>query len=159
MPKVLRTPNGRGIYLIPRSGSHSIAAAVMQSFHPEIAIDASAHPAASYPDAGGEGPVCVIVRNPVERFRSMVAHAQSTVEEQLAAPRYGCEFCHGRTYDAYFRFEDQLQACADWLGITVPLPHLDGTDEADKPVLTPEQEAAVRVAYAADIALWESLQP
>jgi len=29
---------------------------------------------------------------------------------------------------------------------------------ASKPLLTPEQEARVREIYAADIALWESLQ-
>jgi hypothetical protein len=131
---------------------------MLQSFHPDIEVTEPHHPAFFYPNSSG-GPIGVIVRNPVERFRSMVAHAQSTVEEQLASPRYGCEFCHGRTYDVYFRFEDQLQACADWLGITGPLPHLDSTEEADKPVLTPEQENRVREIYADDIALWESLRP
>jgi hypothetical protein len=58
-----------------------------------------------------------------------------------------------------FLFESQLQECADWLGITVPLPQIDATEEANKPTLTPEQEARVREIYAADIALWESLQP
>jgi hypothetical protein len=159
MPKVLRTPNGRGIYLIPRSGSHSFAAAALQSFHPSAEINSNEHPAASYPAAESGGLVCVIVRNPIERFRSMVAHAQSTVDQQLASPKYGCEFCHGYNFDMYFRFEDQLQECANWLGITVPLPHLDGTDDAEKPILTAEQEARIREIYAADIALWESLQP
>ena len=145
--------------LIPRSGSHSIAAAMLEAFHPEIAVDPGQHPAASYPDGAHAGQVCAIVRNPVERFRSMVAHTGTTVEEQLDRPRYGTEFTHGTQFTRLFRFEDQLQECANWLGITSQLPHLDSTDENDKPTLTPEQEARVREIYAEDIALWESLQP
>jgi hypothetical protein len=58
----------------------------------------------------------------------------------------------------YFRFEDQLDAAAEWLGLSLPLPHEDATDEASKPTLTAEQESLVREIYAADIALLESLQ-
>lgn len=87
----------------------------------------------------------------------MVAHAGTSVEEQLARPRYGAEFTHGTQFDRLFRFEDQLQECADWLGITVPLPHLDATEPSDKPTLTPQEEASVREIYAADIEIWESL--
>lgn len=159
MPKLLVSSNGRAIALIPRSGSHSIAAAMLASFYPDLPVTAGQHPAASYPAIDHAGAVCAIVRNPVERFRSMVAHAGTSVEEQLARPRYGAEFTHGTQFDRLFRFEDQLQECAGWLGITVPLPHLDATEPAEKPILNPEQEYRVREIYAADIALWESLQP
>jgi hypothetical protein len=38
-----------------------------------------------------------------------------------------------------------------------PVPQENAEPEEKKPVLTVEQEAAVRLAYADDIALWESL--
>jgi hypothetical protein len=59
----------------------------------------------------------------------------------------------------HFAFPAQIDACAEWLGLETPVPQLNGEPEEAKPVLTAEQEAAVRAAYAADIALWESLQP
>jgi len=58
----------------------------------------------------------------------------------------------------YFRFEDQLNEAAEWLGLPTPLPQEDATNEADKPTLTAEQEARLREIYADDVALWESLQ-
>jgi hypothetical protein len=58
----------------------------------------------------------------------------------------------------HFRFSDQIDACAEWLGLENPVPQLNAEPEENKPTLTPEQEAAVREAYSADVALWESLQ-
>jgi hypothetical protein len=57
----------------------------------------------------------------------------------------------------HFKFENGLDAVAEYLGLPIPLPQIDATDEADKPTLSAEQEARVREIYAADIALWESL--
>jgi hypothetical protein len=51
-----------------------------------------------------------------------------------------------------------MNEAAKWLGLPTPLPHEDATNEADKPTLTPEQEARVREIYADDISLWENLQ-
>lgn len=58
----------------------------------------------------------------------------------------------------YFRFPDQINDCAEWLGLPTPVPLENAEPEEKKPVLTPEQELAVRLAYADDITLWESLQ-
>jgi hypothetical protein len=103
------------------------------------------------------GQLGVVVRNPIERFCSMVAHRRLEIGQQLQSPMY-LPLPH-LSYARLFRFEDQLQECANWLGITTSLPHLDATDEHDKPTLTPEQENRVREIYAADVDLWESLQP
>jgi hypothetical protein len=59
----------------------------------------------------------------------------------------------------HFRFPDQIDACAEWLGLDTPVPQLNAEADEGKPELTAEQEAAVRDAYADDIALWELLQP
>ena len=162
MSDVLRSPlNGNAILLTPRSGSHSLALAAMMNFWPEIAVCATRHPACFFGlhemYEGENANVAIIVRNPIERFRSMVAHRpERTLEEHLANPVYG-PLPHGN-FVRYFRFENELDAAAEWLGLPTPLPQEDATDPALKPSLTPEQEARVREIYAADIALWESLQ-
>jgi hypothetical protein len=166
MRKVIAGKDERFLLLVERSGSHSLAAAALQQWNPEqyeawVASGENAHPAKYLPNFGWpwacETPA-IIVRNPVERFRSMCVHkAPRTVAEQLEEPSYGP--LPGGTWSRCFRFEDQLQECADWLGITVPLSRLSASTETDKPTLTIEEEARVREIYAADIALWESLQP
>ena len=106
-----------------------------------------------------------MVRDPVERFRSACARQGVSVEEGLTRQEYDVHFwplaymgllAKGVTH---FRFPDQLDACAAWLGLETPVPQTNAESESQKPALTPEQEARVRETYAADIALWESLPP
>jgi hypothetical protein len=134
--------------------------AAMQTFWPEVSLENFEHAAAAFPEDltfdGTQENVGIIVRNPIERFRSMVVHANSTVEYQLNYPRY--RPLPSGNFVKYFRFEDQLQECANWIGITVPLPLLSSTDKFQKPILTEEQENLVKQIYANDIILWESLQ-
>lgn len=161
MSEILRSPTtGKAIYLTPRSGSHSLALSAMQTFWPDTVIE-NDHPSTQFGVEewwdGTNLDVALVVRNPVERFRSMCAHRpQRTLEQHLNQPVYGT--LPSGNFVRYFRFEDQLNAAAEWLGLPIPLPQEDATSEADKPILTPEQEARVRQIYAADIALWESLQ-
>ena len=161
MGNLLRSPTtGNALALTPRSGSHSIAVAAIAAWWPDRG-EFEYHPANAFPNDenwdGSQSAVALIVRNPVERFRSMCAHRpQRTLEEHLDSPAYG-PLPQG-TFARYFRFEDQLDAAAEWLGLPTPLPHEDATNEADKPTLTAEQEARVREIYADDIKLWEGLQ-
>jgi hypothetical protein len=166
MGDVLRIPSGRALLLIPRSGSHSIAVAALQTYwrdQYEACVAAGndyGHPAAflpQYESFCGQDDLAIVVRHPVERFRSLCAHRpELTPDEHIA------HLCYGPlptgTFARYFKFEDGLDAVAEYLELPVPLPQLDATDEADKPTLTAEQEARVREIYADDIALWESLQ-
>jgi hypothetical protein len=163
MGNILRSPKtSRGILLTPRSGSHSLAVAALKHFWPNIVIiTEDCHPAGLFPVqetyTGTQNDLAIVVRNPIERFRSMCAHKpERTLEEHLANPMYG-PLPQG-PFAKYFRFEDQLNDAAEWLGLPTPLLHEDATNEADKPTLTPEQEARVREIYADDIVLWESLQ-
>ena len=164
MIKVIVGIEGRCLLLAQRSASHSFAAAALQQWHPEKYeqwTSSSEHPAKYLPNTvwpiDCESPA-IIVRNPVERFRSMVAHKPNrTLAEHLDSPAYGP--LRSGNWSRCFLFETQLQECAEWLGITVPLPQIDASEESDKPTLTMEEEARVREIYAADIALWESLQP
>jgi hypothetical protein len=164
MGEILRTPSGNALLFTPRSGSHSIAAAALASFWPDRFVNYQAaqygHPAMFLPEYEArinQEDLAIVLRNPVERFRSMCAHRPDVaINDQLANPVYGPLPQH--PWAKIFLFESQLQECCDWLGITVPLPQLDATEEANKPELTPEQEARVREIYADDIALWEALQ-
>jgi len=163
MGNTLRSPtNGNAILLTPRTGSHSLVMAAISQWWPEtVLVDSTQHPSCWIPhqenyERGTKENVGVIVRNPVERFRSMIAHKNLNVDEQLARPMYGP--LPASPFVRYFRFEDGgLNAAAEWLGLQTPLPQEDATSEANKPALTPEQEARVREIYADDIALWESL--
>jgi hypothetical protein len=157
---VLVGKNERGLALAPRSGSHTIAATWLQQYEPEnyAAWQVSGYHPAQYlaiQTNKHSGALGLIVRDPIERFRSMVAKHDLTLDAQLESPTYGP--LPRLSFTQYFRFEDQLQECANWLGITVPLPHLDATEPDNKPTLTAAQESRVREIYADDIALWESL--
>jgi len=163
MGDILRSPSGNCVVLTPRSGSHSLAAAALAAWHPEqhaayLASDGTWHPAALLPEENWDGTqnAAIVVRNPVERFRSMCSHRlDKSIAEHLDSPGYG-PLPYG-AFVRHFKFEDGIDAVAEFLGLPTPLPHIDATDEADKPTLTAEQEARVREIYAADIALWKSL--
>lgn len=160
MGDILRVPNNNGLFLMPRTASHSIVKAAFKTFWPTVIIGEESHPACRLPIQenwnGTNEKVGLLIRNPVERFRSMVAHrSERSLLDHLSRPAYGP--LQMGNFIKYFRFEDQLQECADWLGITVSLEQIDSTEPASKPNLTPEQEAIVREIYKNDILLWESL--
>ena len=158
MGNILRCPNGNSLLLTPRSGSHAIVNAAIKSFWPDVFVDPEAHPAAYLPIQedfdGSQRGLGLLVRNPIERFRSMAAHSKAPLSRLLMAPYYGPlpqgDFRH-------FKFETQFQECADWLGITAPLEIEDSTEESDKPALTEYQLQIVMGIYAQDMKLWESL--
>ena len=163
--KIIHNLDHKFLLLISRSASHSIATAALQLWYPdkyeEWNNNQSKHPAWYLPNIiypiHCENPA-IIVRNPIERFRSMCAHKpEFTIEYQLNNPIYPP--LPSGNFVKYFRFEDQLEECAEWLGLATPIPHIDSSIESDKPILTTQQESIVRQIYADDIALWESLQP
>lgn len=162
MSEILRSPvTNNAVLLIPRSGSHSLAIAAMRTFWPDIEITDESHPATYFGSEewwdGTNQNIAIVVRNPIERFRSMCAHKlEKTIEDHLKKPIYG-PLPKGNF--KYFLFETQLNECAEWLGLPTPLPHIDASIESNKPVLTPDQETILKQIYAEDVALWESLQP
>lgn len=153
---ILKMPNGRYFLPVPRSGSHCIARAAMKSFHSEVEIGEEIHPAVSYPEReqydGSQESVAVLVRNPIERFRSTLAQTKIPFEKQIISPVYG--YVPKGNFQ-YFLFETQLQECADWLGITEPL--VQEAESQEKPEFTEYQESLVRSLFRKDIELWEFL--
>jgi hypothetical protein len=163
-------PNGNRFALVPRSGSYSIIwQAIPESdrtpggdWHPINATSQTiGSPLQDNEPAYG---LCCLVRDPVERFRSACARQKKSVDEGLESLAADVHFWPlsdmGLLADGvkHFRFPDQINACAEWLGLETPVPAMNEEPEESKPTLTPEQEARVREIYADDITLWESLQ-
>ena len=164
-------PNGNRFALVPRSGSYAIIWQAIPEddrtpggeWHP---INATSQTIGSplQEDEPADG-LCCLVRDPVERFRSACARRKTTVDEGLQLLQGDVHFWPlsdmGLLADGvkHFKFPEQIDACAEWLGLPTPIPQLNAEAEDGKPLLTPEQEARVRELYAADISLWESLQP
>lgn len=158
--------NGRRFALVARAGSYSIiwqaipeeARAPRDGWHPiNATTNTIGSPLAADEPAAG---LCCMVRNPVERFRSACARQNVTPEEGLLRLESDCHFwtlermgllAEGVTH---FAFPAQIDACAEWLGLETPVPQLNEEPENGKPVLTEEQVAAIRAAYAADVAAW-----
>lgn len=162
MGNILRSPiNNNAIFLTPRTASHSLVLAAIEQWWPNTIIeDINQHPARCIPsqenlrnDTQNLG---IIVRNPIERFRSMIAYKNLNIEQQLVRPLYGPLPDHN--WDRIFKFETELDMVVDWLGLIPPLPQIDATNEDIKPILTTEQENIVKNIYQKDIILWESLQ-
>jgi hypothetical protein len=122
--------------------------------------------------------VAQIVREPVSRFRSAVGFMNlldraGTLEEIIDDLIHETNALEGMSNTiasnfhfrpqsrfkgniTYFRM-NQLQECADFLGIEVRLKTINKTRH-DKPTLTKEQEDIIKDYYADDVALWESIQ-
>lgn len=163
-------PNDRRFALVPRSGSYAIIWQAIppadrtpgDGWHPiNATTNTIGSPLAADEPVNG---LCCLVRDPVERFRSACARQGLSVEDGLAALNSDVHFWPLESMGllaagvTHFSFPSQIDDCADWLGLETPVPQLNEEPEENKPTLTPEQEAAVRLVYAADIALWESLQ-
>jgi hypothetical protein len=74
--------------------------------------------------------------------------------------RHNVHFFHQHEYivgaTTCFQFPRDIAAAAAFIGITTPLPEANKA-KRPKPTLTPEQEAAVRTYYAADVSLFDSI--
>lgn len=158
-----------------KAATSSIARAIVSTHYPEIEDNLANN--TSYPEGMSvdnsrwhsqlpktekpEGEVILIVRDPVERFRSACAETGKSPEEALSEQGQrnnhfwptsrllvdGCKL---------YRFESDLDAAATALGLSLPLTNIAG-DNPPKPTLTAEEQAQVESVYADDIALYESI--
>lgn len=159
---------------------------IIRTYHPEaediissasypegVTVETAQHhrwcPARINPDR----PVIVVVRDPVERFRSAMAQvgltdADAILQEFVSEAgevvgRNGRKISGNIHFLKQTRFEGDItyypmtkvDDAAAALGLATPLPIMN--EHPDKPVLTAAQEQAVREWYAEDQALWESL--
>jgi hypothetical protein len=161
-----------------KAGSSSLIRAIVQAYYPDIedTITNQTH----YPqgqDANSSRwhylvdktesptvPVVLVVRDPVERFRSACAETRTVDIDSLLGKLEAGDKVNNHFWPTsrlltdgckLYRFESDLYDAATELGLTLPLPNIAGT--GIKPDLTPEQLARVEAIYADDIALFNSI--
>jgi hypothetical protein len=149
----------------PKAASSSLARAIATAYC-NLSVEQLAQPKLqSYLDIVNEpdGEVILVVRDPVERFRSACAETGKEVDDALTEITNGEHDLHLWPTSRLlvdgcklYRFESDLDDAATALGLTLPLPDIDGGN-GEKPDLTPEQLARVQAIYADDIALYESI--
>jgi hypothetical protein len=122
-------------------------------------------------------PVVLLVRDPVERFRSAMAQVNlddvdATITELLTEEgAYGyirgvklvenAHFVKQSTIKGnpiyYFKFPEQVDEAARFLGLDLPLVIINENTRGDKPDVTEAQAEAIRQFYTEDYNLWSSL--
>jgi len=108
--------------------------------------------------------VVLISRNPIERFRSACVEAEETAEEAIlklgkkemnphftTTPNWLVDGCK------LYKFEEHLEEAVKELGLE-PLPHNVKGKQKPKPVLTEDQVQKIKIFYAEDFALYNSIK-
>ena len=167
----------KGLALITRSGSHCLFKLILDTHYPlpemsEIVETSDRwHPIRSIPTQyiidtaqrtiPEQLTFAVIVRDPIERFRSACARMQKTPTEVIAE---NLDDVHVWTLESmglinhpqakYFLFSE-LEKCARFLGLPTPLQQVNA--EPVKPDLSQEEVQFLEQHYAKDIELYNSL--
>jgi hypothetical protein len=164
--------NNKALALVSRSGSYSLMLPMLQvsreSCLAEYTSDRRWHPVMNLHghdlrNGFPQQPVACMVRDPIDRFCSACARQGKTAEEGIGLQESDVHFWSLRDMGlleygvTYFRFPSQINECAEWLGLPTSVQQENEEPEERKPVLTADELAAVRLAYADDIALYESL--
>lgn len=171
--------------------SASLARAVIKAHHPEFESLLTSAPGKGKGTAYPEGrnadnwrwhgtcprgrdnavPALLVVRDPVEKFRSACAEARienvdTLLDELATGENRNIHFTpqsrflsEGRELRLY-RFETDLEQLASDAGLEWPLPQIGpaGHNGAEKPDLTADQVARVEALYADDISLHKSIK-
>lgn len=163
--------NGKALALVTRSGSHSLMNLMLPEVY-EQKVPSNLKEDRWHPIMNLQGwdlkygfpecEVCCMVRNPVDRFKSACARRNKTVEEGLLEDEV-----HFWTIESmgllndqikYFLFPEQINECADWLGLPTPVPRLNEEKDDKKPILTEEQLELVTKQYYNDNELYKKLK-
>lgn len=160
--------NGKKFALVPRSGSYSIIWQALpenlrnpigERWHP---INATTDNIGSPLNQEDVFDLCCLVRDPIERFRSACARQKVSVEQGLAIKNYDVHFWSLEDMGliqsgvTYFKFPEQINDCANWLGLSVPVPILNA--EHVKPELSDGDLLYISKEYEKDIFLFKSLK-
>lgn len=171
--------NGRHVAIIGKSGSSAIAQAIVFASRPGFKVVSASgdqdkvtrlmeRPGWQSLAPKTKEPVnpAILVRDPVERFRSACAQDRVSAEEQLKKVEAGEFSFHTRPVADYlitdsllFRFPDHLNEVAAHLGVSeIPKVNDGEKNNGKKPKLTKSELARVREVYRRDIELFESIK-
>lgn len=165
-----------GIAPVLKAGSSTLAYAVIQAHHPDLASMR-----VSYPDDGREHNrpgwqgivpkledaevVLMAVRDPEDRFASAMAQVGLTdvddtldrlESEGIFNPHFHKQSDRtGVALTKAYRFPEHLEDLAQEAGLEWPLEQINESPAGVKPELTEEQAERVRSFYAEDVALYD----
>ncbi len=170
------TPSGVNVSGIGKNGSTAIGKAILEQFYPEkkpvmLGADSSNSPGwqAYAPKVETPDSAMIIIRDPVERFRSALAQMRLTysvdmVLDEIESGGVLADNYHFKSASKYivknsllYKFPEHIDTIASDLGLSdIPLVN-DASNNPSKPDLTPDQLTRVQAIYADDIALYESI--
>lgn len=172
MKGVCAIHNGKALALVTRSGSHALMNLMLPEIY-EKRIPSGSKEDRWHPIMNLRGhdlrnglpeieQICVMVRDPIERFRSSMARRKLTFEQAIEAKDEDVHFWSIHSMGlinekcSYFLFPEQLNACADVLGLKTSVPRLN--EENDKPNLSNVEKQILEEYYKADIQLYNKLK-
>ena len=172
MKGVCAIHNGKALSLVTRSGSHALMSLMLpEAYEQKVRISLKEdrwHPIMNLQghDLKHGLPeveqICVMVRNPIERFRSSMARRKLTFEQAIEMKDEDVHFWSiesmGLIDDccSYFLFPQQIDLCADSLGLKTPVPKLN--EENNKPNLSKVEKEVLEKYYRTDILLYNKLK-
>jgi hypothetical protein len=163
---------GKALALVTRSGSHALMSLMLPEFY-EKTIPSNLKEDRWHPIMNLEGwdirigfpeveQVCVMVRNPFERFASSMSRRKLTFEQALEVKDEDVHFWSIESMGlinekcSYFLFPEQIDLCAQTLGLKIPVPKLN--EEKNKPHLSTLEIEVLKKFYQADIELYNNLK-
>lgn len=170
-----------GIALVTRSGSHSIFKQILKHYYPsndQSETNKSCHDTtlwhpvknlSNLHDLSGDSPIlskqfAVMVRNPLDRFRSACARKECSPIEGLTSMQEDVHFWSiysmGLMVPAakFFLFPYQLNDCLNYLKLPTNIEKLNGESEDKKPNLNQEETDLFQTIYEKDIELYNNLK-
>jgi hypothetical protein len=141
-----------------RVGSVTLARAIICTFYPNLKQRLLEYPQGLCPRTRTpDKPVVLLVRDPVEKFRSALAKSRLSFADGLRG--VDVHFWHQASFvtglTRLYRFPDHLDAAAGEIGLPVPLLRYNQTES--KPDLSPAEVDRVREVYADDVALYDGI--
>lgn len=151
-------PNGRLLLFASRTATHTFCEAICATLG--HSTDYDVHPAENCERAvySENIEIAALIRNPIERFLSLCAKENHSVLYGITNEFPVQIFDNDETVPnnvTLFKFETQMQECANWLGITASLNWLD--PYPNKPVLIESELATLEMIYKKDLEIWNSI--
>ena len=162
--------NSKALALVTRSGSHALMSLMLPANHEQRKPSNGDlwHPIMNLQghDLRNGLPeveqICVMVRDPIERFISSMARRKLTFDQAIEVKNEDVHFWSiesmGLINDkcSYFSFPQEIDLCAETLGLKTPVPRLN--EEKDKPSLSNVEIETLKKNYQADIELYNKLK-
>ena len=146
---------------IPRTASTSLLTLIQEKYYPSLKnVDITLHFKISSIVDDGKSELLAVIRNPIDRFLSGCARKKWTVEQGIEELKKESPDFHIRAQYTFlserrptkiFKFPEQIDELATYLGLPTPVPRLNGSES--KPVPTAEQLEWLTTYYQKDFDL------